>query len=173
MIADINHLGFSAGDDDPVKNGDYRPYKIIRELFNGVVRDRFNRVKLNLGLRLTKGNTIVVIRGHGEGNPHTIGEQHHDQPIDNKGEPLQKAGNQIATQRVIERYIDNKKTAAILIYGCNVDGADFKKQAVPVYYVWGGTIGQEYYPDPKVKSKVSHENPVQKNSEKKLGEQIN
>lgn len=99
-------------------------------------KDRFNNV-----LNQSKGDTLVIVHGHSS-DLSGMGEQYSiDQTVDEQGNVIQKAGNNVPMDAILSRYDDSSKFSAIVLHGCNTEKGVVEAKKVPVFYPTSGVKG--------------------------------
>jgi hypothetical protein len=83
-------------------------------------------------------NEIVIVHGHGGGEPWSVGEQDLTRPSSH-GQTLQREGNKVEVEEILEKYDNRKKYAAVLLVACNEGEKTIEARGVPVFYVKGLT----------------------------------
>ncbi|MEK7634040.1 MAG: hypothetical protein AAB437_04315 [Patescibacteria group bacterium] len=111
--------------------------RMITEVFgnNQKGKDDFNEY-----VSKNKANELVIVHGHG-GSELIIGEQYNDGTTAEDGTPIQKKGNRIKIDKVLERYNNPKKHAAILLHNCHSSDEKVIAKKVPVFMPIGHVGG--------------------------------
>lgn len=73
----------------------------------------------------------------GGGDPRSIGEQYNDTPKNRQDDQLQRTGNTVLVEEILERYKNNSDTQAILLDSCYSGQKPIQALSQPVFYVNG------------------------------------
>lgn len=102
--------------------------------------------KFNEILAKATGTDLLIVHGHGGGDPHHMGERWPD-TIMSGDYVAQRSGNKIMTEDVIDKYNDPKTFAAMILHACNMQKADLVAKDVPLIYPKGPSMfGDSPYP---------------------------
>jgi len=115
-----------------LKPEDERRFKALRGMVTWAVdlnsRERFNEV-----LARSAGDTLVVVHGHSS-DLSKIGEQYPDELKDEEGNVVQRKGNDVPIEDILDRYNDPTRFAAVLLHACNIKKGSVEAKNVPVFY---------------------------------------
>lgn len=102
--------------------------------------------KFNEILAKAAGADLLIVHGHGGGDPHHMGERW-PHTVMSGDYVAQRAGNKIMTKDVIDKYNDPKTFAVMILHACNLHKADITAKDVPLIYPKGPTMfGDSPYP---------------------------
>lgn len=116
-----------------------RPYDMLDREFTKVIPNKEDRVRLESILNSSPGSEILLVQGHGGGDPMDIGEQFGDTPMGSDNVKLQRKGNSVTADELISRYNNPGKFSAILLDSCYTGSSILKPKDIPVVYVEGQT----------------------------------
>lgn len=117
-----------------------RQYK-VQELISDVFgNNKEEKEKFNKHVAESRANKLVIVHGHGGFNS-IIGEQYDDGTNAPDGTPIQKKGNSIHIEEVLDRYNDPEKYAAILLHNCHSSDEQVVAKKVPVFMPVGHVGG--------------------------------
>lgn len=107
---------------------------MLHDLFGGntEIKNKFSLI-----LKGSKGTDIVLVCGHGGGDPYVIGEQFNTQVLDTKGHPIRKKGNDVPIEALLDRYNNSQQHAAILLHSCYTGNHGISAINVPLVYSKG------------------------------------
>lgn len=117
-----------------------RPYEYIAREFMKVVSSDDDKLRFTKVLEDFQGEEILIVQGHGGGDPMSIGEQHDDViPKDKNGNNLQRKGNDVLVKDILEHYDHHQKLSVILLESCYTGNKMVIALKKPVIYVSGAS----------------------------------
>lgn len=130
-------LNFLADSSLSQREYETRKLKVMGNLFKLFFWKNDDEAKyFNKTLSGAKGQEIVIIEAHGNDDLF-IGEQYSHDPERWEDQKYQSEGNQIAIQKILRRYSDVSKYAAVLLISCYVGEKELKPVGVPMVYING------------------------------------
>ncbi len=114
-----------------------RPYDYLGREFTKVIPSDSDVENFEDITRKSQGSEILIVQGHGGGDPVTIGEQSTTRPIGPDGAYLQRAGNDVQVYEILEKYNDPSRFSVIMLDSCYSGNKLIEAKRVPIISVQG------------------------------------
>lgn len=105
--------------------------------------DKLGAAQFSRTLLHSRAPKLLIVMGHGDDDPWTIGEQYSQEPTFSKWK--QKLGNSVPVKTLLKRYDSPGEYAAIMLFVCYTGTRGIRPLNVPIVYP-EGTVGG--YPRP-------------------------
>lgn len=115
----------------------WRPFDYLDREFIKVIPSHEDRKKLEEIVNAGEGEEVLIVQGHGGGDPMIIGEQTDTTPVDSDSNQIQRTGNNVLVQEILNKYHDASKFSVILLDSCYTGAQTLVPKDVPVVYVHG------------------------------------
>ncbi len=118
----------------------HRPSRTLTRILDSVFV--FNKDKIdefNNNLQNSKGNKLVIVEGHGGGDPLEIGEYDWQQTVDSDGNIIQKMRNAADIDKILDKYDQPTEVAAVVFRACNSKKAEINPRKVMFVHTSGLT----------------------------------
>lgn len=122
---------------EAIKKREIQKADVLADLIGGVFHyDSTAKKSFTNLLAQATGTDLLVVFGHGGGNPHRMGEISGD-PVQKDGHVLQREGNEFSTEEIIARYNHPEIYAGIILHACNFEKANIQAKKVALAYLEG------------------------------------
>ncbi len=116
-----------------------RPYEYLARQFIKVLPTDENKRQFFDLVSSSKASEVLIVQGHGGGDPQSIGEKYQDTPQSSEGEQLQRTGNNVLVEEVLAKYNDNAQLSVILLDSCYTGSQKLRAKNIPVFYIQGSS----------------------------------